>query len=316
MANDLFRKGKSLFATTLVQAIDTGTGETIELNSATGLPTDTEITLTFNRVNTSEEEQPVSEIERITGTISGVYLISYTRGQDGTVEQAHGASTVVEYIPNAEDQNDLVDGILVGHDQDGGHATSAIDAITEIATGIKSGSDSTLITGTKGTTDYTAKWNADGDLVDGYAVLDEDDMVSDSSVSLATQQSVKAYVDSAKTIGINFLIDGGGSAISTGIKGDLRVPFACTITSVDMLANASGSIVVDIWKDTYANFPPTVADTIVASAKPTISSATKSTDSTLTGWTKTVSAGDILRFNVDSCTTIARCTLVLNVTRS
>ena len=83
-----------------------------------------------------------------------------------------------------------------------------------------------------------------------------------------------------------------------------------------LLADASGSIAVDIWKDTYANFPPTDADSITASAVPTITSATKSEDSTLTGWTTSITAGDILRFNVDSITTCKRVTLVLDVTRT
>lgn len=113
---------------------------------------------------------------------------------------------------------------------------------------------------------------------------------------------------------ITFVIDGGGSAITTGIKADVSVPYACTITAVTMLADQSGSIVVDIWKDTYANYPPTVADTITASAKPTISAATKSTDSTLTGWTTSIGAGDTLRFNVDSATTVTRLSLTLTVT--
>src|SRR6266478_2257713 len=87
---------------------------------------------------------------------------------------------------------------------------------------------------------------------------------------------------------IPFVIDGGGLAITTGIKGDLQIPFACTITSWTLLADQSGSIVIDLWKDTYANYPPTIADTITASAKPTLSSATKNTSSTLTGWTTSV----------------------------
>lgn len=117
-----------------------------------------------------------------------------------------------------------------------------------------------------------------------------------------------------KTTTIPFLIDGGGATITTGIKGDLMIDFACTISVVTMLADQSGSIVVDIWKDTYANFPPTDADSITASAVPTISTATKSQDSTLTGWTTSLSAGDILRFNVDSVTSIQRVTILLKVT--
>ena len=115
---------------------------------------------------------------------------------------------------------------------------------------------------------------------------------------------------------ITFIIDGGGSAITTGQKGHLEIPFACTIQQVTMEAAQTGSIVVDIWKDTYANFPPTDAASITASAPPTISAAQKSQDSTLTDWTKTVNAGDILAFNVDSCTTITRVTISLKVAKS
>lgn len=115
---------------------------------------------------------------------------------------------------------------------------------------------------------------------------------------------------------ITLIIDGGGSAITTGIKADLEIPFACTIQRVTMLADQVGSIIVDIWKDTYANYPPTVADTITASAIPTISSANKSQDATLTGWNVSVVAGDTLRFNVNSATTITRVVLSLKVLKT
>lgn len=115
---------------------------------------------------------------------------------------------------------------------------------------------------------------------------------------------------------ITFIIDGGGSVIAVGEKGHLEIPFACTIQQATMSADQSGSIVVDIWKDSYANFPPTDADSITASAPPTISSAQKSQDSTLTGWTKDIAAGDIMAYNVDSCTTITRVTISLKVVKT
>ena len=119
----------------------------------------------------------------------------------------------------------------------------------------------------------------------------------------------------AKTQTINFVIDGGGSTITTGIKGDIVIDYACDIVGVTMLADQTGSVVVDIWKDTYANYPPTDADSITAAAVPTISAAVKSQDVTLTGWTVAISAGDILRFNVDSVTDIQRVTVSLEVVR-
>lgn len=128
--------------------------------------------------------------------------------------------------------------------------------------------------------------------------------------------NVLVTTGNAHKFAVAFVIDGGGSVITTGIKGDFRVPWACTITKQSVLADQSGSIVLDIWKDTYANYPPTVADTITASAKPTLSSATKTEDSTLTGWTTSVSAGDTFRVNVDSITTCLRVTLTLEFTKT
>jgi hypothetical protein len=94
------------------------------------------------------------------------------------------------------------------------------------------------------------------------------------------------------------------------------VPFDCTITSYELTADQSGSIVIDLWVGDYSAFPPTVADTITAAAKPTLSSAQASTDSALTGWTKTLSAGDYLLANVDSAATLEKAILIINVTRN
>jgi hypothetical protein len=52
-------------------------------------------------------------------------LTAYTRGVDNTTEQAHGAGTVVEYIWSGADLNDLIDGILEQHDQQGFHKFAA-----------------------------------------------------------------------------------------------------------------------------------------------------------------------------------------------
>lgn len=117
------------------------------------------------------------------------------------------------------------------------------------------------------------------------------------------------------TFAAEFVIGDGANAITTGIKGDIQIPMAATITGVFALADQTGSIVIDVWKDTYANFPPTDADSITASAPITISAATKATDTTLTGWTTSVTAGDILRLNVDSVSTVTRCTVVIRMKR-
>ena len=138
----------------------------------------------------------------------------------------------------------------------------------------------------------------------------------------STDDDLLQYDDGAawqtivRRLNIPVIIGDGVGVITTGEKGHIQIPQAATIIGVTMLADQSGSIVVDIFKDTYANFPPTVADTITASAKPTISSAVKSQDRTLTGWATAIAKEDILAFNVDSITSIKRVTLSLGVTIS
>jgi hypothetical protein len=137
--------------------------------------------------------------------------------------------------------------------------------------------------------------------------------ILDDADAAAVRTTIGAAA-STSTSSMGITIDGGGSAITTGIKGDLYIPTACTITAATLLADQSGSIVIDIWKDTYANYPPTDADSITAAAPPTLSTATKSQDTTLTGWTTAVAAGTTLRFNVDSAATVTRVHLALTIT--
>lgn len=155
-----------------------------------------------------------------------------------------------------------------------------------------------------------ASTHSDG-ATDPVDITDLDGFPGTTTTFLRGDASFTALPTRTGVIGL--IIDGAGSAITTGVKGYVEVPFACTIQAVTLLGDVSGSIVVDIWKDTYANYPPVVGDSITAAAKPTISAATKSQDTTLTGWTTSVTAGDVLGFNVDSATTVTKVTLSLKV---
>lgn len=123
-------------------------------------------------------------------------------------------------------------------------------------------------------------------------------------------------VSTASTSGaFGITINGGGTAITTGMKGYVTIPYNCNITGWTLIADVSGSIVVDLWKDTYTNYPPTVTDTITGTEKPTLSSSIKNQDLSLTTWTTSVTAGDIIAFNVDSASTVTSVNLTINVTK-
>jgi hypothetical protein len=113
-------------------------------------------------------------------------------------------------------------------------------------------------------------------------------------------------------VSIQIVLDGAGSAITTGTKKQIRVPVNMTIQNWEITSDQSGSIVIDIWKDTYANYPPTVADTIAGSEKPTLSAAQKNQDTNLTTWTTSVTAGDWIIPNVDSVSTVTEVVLTIN----
>lgn len=126
--------------------------------------------------------------------------------------------------------------------------------------------------------------------------------------------SASAYVGQKSSL--IYVIDGGGLTIQTGVKGDLYIPFDCTVTEWVLLSDQVGSIVVDVWSDTYGNYPPTGVDTIAGTDIPTLSSTNKNKSTALTGWNKNITAGNTLRFNVNSVSSITRVTLTLNVTKT
>jgi len=116
-------------------------------------------------------------------------------------------------------------------------------------------------------------------------------------------------------VGIEFVMDGGGTTIPTGVKGDLEVPFNCVISRATLVADETTTTVVDVWKAPYASFPPTVANSITGGSPPTISGALDAQDSVLAGWTTMVNAGDILRYNLVSNSAAQRVTLSLKATK-
>lgn len=113
--------------------------------------------------------------------------------------------------------------------------------------------------------------------------------------------------DTIKSFGIT--IDGGGSVITTGIKGYINIPFAMTVTRWDLFSDQTGDIVIDVWKDTIANFPPTTS--IAGSEKPALSGATNNSDTSLSTWTTGIAANDVIGFNVDSAADVTRVTLTI-----
>lgn len=136
-----------------------------------------------------------------------------------------------------------------------------------------------------------------------------------------TWEKSENYSDST----IQLVIDGGGFAIVTGSYVDINVRFACTITgwvalNVTRPVGGSDTFSVELRRCTYSaydNTHPDSGDKISASAPITIGAGLyKATDSTNTGWTKTLAVGDIIRFYVNSCVGATNVSITLNIVRS
>ncbi len=128
---------------------------------------------------------------------------------------------------------------------------------------------------------------------------------------------VQALIDASvaggagQVFGLEWVIDEGGVP-GLNTKAYRSVPFACTITGWTLLADQSGDIVLDVWKDTYSAYPPVVGDTICGGNKPTLSAAVKATDSTLTSWTNlSFAANDVVTIHVDSASSLQVVTFML-----
>lgn len=121
---------------------------------------------------------------------------------------------------------------------------------------------------------------------------------------------------SASTGLIEIVADGGGTAITVGTVVYLPFPkVGATILAWAMIGdNAAGSTVIDIWNAPYPTVP-TVANTITASAKPTLSAAQVGMNEQLPGWTKNIAQGNVLAFSVESNTLNTRVTLALAIRR-
>ena len=130
---DKFKKLTNNFSTTLSGAI-VGAGNTsMSLTSSTNLPTDTGSVYVIDRVNASGTATPTVR-EYVKGTVSGTNVTNLVRGLGGSTAQAHSTGAVVEQVVDQNTINDLMDGILVQHNQDGTHG--AITSTSLSATGV------------------------------------------------------------------------------------------------------------------------------------------------------------------------------------
>jgi len=137
-------------------------------------------------------------------------------------------------------------------------------------------------------------------------------LVQGAGILIVTDNFGNTTLTAPRTASIQYVIDGGGSVVSTGLKGQISMPLGATITGWVLSADQAGSAVVDVLRSTYAGFPTTTS--IAGTDKPTLSSAQINRNLAVTVWTTTLNAGDEVQFNVVSASTVTRLNLTINLT--
>jgi hypothetical protein len=103
---------------------------------------------------------------------------------------------------------------------------------------------------------------------------------------------------------INYIVDSGSIAMIAGNKGSVTLDVSGILENIVILSDQEGDLVLDIKKSNYSTFP--TFSSIVGGTYVQMTNARKVRDDTLSGWTTTIVAGDILTFDVVAVNNINR----------
>ena len=124
--------------------------------------------------------------------------------------------------------------------------------------------------------------------------------------SVNGQTGVVVITEGVNEDSFGIVVDGAGTAITTGSKGVRYIPFDCTVTGWDIRSDISGSCVFDVKRSGVS---------LAGTEKPTLTASTSNQDLSLSTWTTSLLTGDVVEFVVDSASTLTRATLTILVTK-
>ena len=107
--------------------------------------------------------------------------------------------------------------------------------------------------------------------------------------------------------------------VTNGTTGYAQVPYNGTITGWTLVStSASGSCTVTVFKDTFANYPPTSPTDNIFTVQPALVSQIKNQDlaPTFVGSQATVAAGDWIGFTISGVALVSWVNLTLSITKT
>lgn len=244
----------------------------------------------------------------------------FTQLQDGNINNPTNGQVLVYNSTTLKWENGTAGGGGSGDVVGPASATDNAIARYDLTTGkLIKDSGITIADGTTGTLSGT---NSGDQLmygtiaVDGQPDLDPTgtgdtlNIVAGTNMTITTNPGTNELTFDS-TGGVNedsfgLVVDGGGSAITTGSKGYKYIPWDCTVTGWSILSDISGSAVVDVKRSGVS---------LAGTEKPTLSASTNNSDLSLSTWTTSLLAGDVVEFVVDSAASLTRITSTILVTK-
>jgi len=185
-------------------------------------------------------------------------------------------------------------GNIVTHDANGKLLDSGI-----LATSLASASTVASISG-----DLQSQINSKQDIIT---------LVAGSNISILESPSntftINASISGGGYSTFGATVDGGTSVPTSGSLGYWSCPSNGVIKSWDIFGDVSGSCSVDVRRATYASFP--TFSSIAGSEKPALSSQQKNRNTTISTWSTSLVAGDVIEFYLESATTLKRINVVV-----
>jgi len=136
--------------------------------------------------------------------------------------------------------------------------------------------------------------------------------IADALENISIYSSLTATFNGPGNIPSPFYM--GGAVVASGTTVWAEVPANGSIIRYTLLADQAGDIVIAVKKAAYSSWPTETS--ITGGNDPTLSSSQSARDETLTDWTTSVNAGDILQFSVTSASTVCFVQLFLTIQRN
>lgn len=132
-----------------------------------------------------------------------------------------------------------------------------------------------------------------------------------TQIVLGTTPLLFSSVSINPPVSLQATLDSGGVGFGLGLKLQLEVPSAMTLSRWTLLADVAGTMTVDVWRAPFASLPLSAGNSITGGDPPALTGGISAQGNDLSGWQRELSAGDILGFDIIAAALVTRVTLSL-----